>query len=200
MTLDLFSGWSLSDKIAALVATVSFLQFLALAATWGVMRGSARRQLRAYVSITPKLILNWRHDSQQRMPGVSIDLKNHGTTPAFVSHYDFSMAVLVVPQQELPFENLARQYHQRNTLFPASDVPVRMHLDHHLTNDEIVAVEAGTSRFYVWGITYYRDAFRQRRTTYFSFSCGGQDFAESLKNPPGPGWNWDNGQRHNEAT
>lgn len=189
--------WSLSDKIAAIVAIIAFLQFVALIATWGVMLLSARRQLRAYVSVTPKLVYNWRKANHI---GISFELKNHGQTPAFVSHYDFSMDVIGKMGDELPFISFTQEYKQRNTLFPQSDVPVRLFNNRHLNKGEIAAIETGASRFHIWGIAYYRDAFGRKRTTYFSFSFGGADFATSMRKPPGPGWNWENGQRHNEAT
>ena len=49
----LLSAWGLSDRIAAIAIFIGTLQFAALIATVCVMRRTAYRQLRAYISVEP---------------------------------------------------------------------------------------------------------------------------------------------------
>jgi hypothetical protein len=51
--LTWFNALASGDKIAIINALVALLQFIALVATFGVMRRSARQQLRAYVAGMP---------------------------------------------------------------------------------------------------------------------------------------------------
>src|SRR6185437_1628821 len=72
------SGLGVGDKIAVIASVVAFLQFLALIATVFVMRGTARRQLRAYIVASAGKV--------QRIDKgflLSATLKNTGQTPAF---------------------------------------------------------------------------------------------------------------------
>jgi hypothetical protein len=75
------SGWSLSDKIAAVVIIVGFLQFVALIATWLVMMRTARRQLRAYVFVSSANVSNATEGNGTLQSCVVI--KNFGQTPAY---------------------------------------------------------------------------------------------------------------------
>jgi hypothetical protein len=47
---------------------------------------------------------------------------------------------------------------------------------------------------------HYQDAFKARRTTKFSFSFGGSDFANYMRGVPGAQYNWEHHQTHNDAT
>jgi hypothetical protein len=160
------------------------------------MRETAERQLRAYISITPKDVINWTNKPNRI--GVRFDLKNHGQTPGSKIVFNFSMAVLwnpFPPNFILPPTD--GQYDQNNALFPLSDVPVGLFINRDLTEEEIRAVEDNSKRFHVWGVMHYRDAFDNPRTTRFSFSFGGVDFANAMKNVAGAKWNWEHGQGHN---
>jgi hypothetical protein len=164
----------------------------------GGAEDTAERQLRAYISIDPRDVLNWTNQPQRI--GVSFHIKNHGQTPGFEILYDFSMLILDVPlATDFLWPSVNRQYDQANTIFPSADVPVRFFFDRDITQDERKAIESGGKRFHVRGFMSYRDAFKEPRTTKFSYSFGGPDFAKGMKDPKAK-WNWEHGQTHNDAT
>lgn len=180
-------------------------------ATWRLWRSTdrlvagadetAQRQLRAYISITPVVVLNWRHkDQKYHKVGVSFNIENHGQTIGTEIAYDFSMKVLDFPLPEIYIDMAHnRQYDQNNSLFPRTNVPVRLWFDRDLTGAEIAEIESGAKRFHTWGTMHYRDAFKELRHTRFSFSFGGPDFANYIKKIKDAKWNWEYGKHHNDA-
>lgn len=160
---------------------------------------TSKRQLRAYISITPKLVLNWNSSSVPLWVG--FDIRNHGQTIGAEIVYVFGMGIFDCNQPiNFPFPPADREYNQENSLFPRDDVPVRLSFQRMLTDEEIVGIENGTKRFHTWGVMHYRDSFNEKRTTEFSFSFGGPEFAKSMANIPGALWYWENGPGHNNAT
>ncbi len=195
--------WINTERVIAIFTVIlgSATAFLFLA-TRSLVKGAnktAEYQLRAYISVTPKLVLNWKHKTNR--PGISFDIENHGQTIGFEICHSYSFDILDSPLPEgHTFREPNRQFDQNNSLFPRTSVPVRLLFERLLTAEEITAIEHGNKRFHTWGITSYRDAFQQMRTTRFSFSFGGPDFANSMKKVPGAKWNWEHGQHHNDAT
>src|SRR5260370_40088018 len=74
-----FVGWTSSDKIAVIASVVGFLQFLALMATYQIMRRNTQRQLRAYVGVVRGELINIDGDDQIE---ATVIVKNSGQTPA----------------------------------------------------------------------------------------------------------------------
>jgi len=72
-------GWNLSDKIAAIIGFVGFLQFLALASTIIVMMDNGRKQLRAYLYIEGPHSRVWPPENPDRY-SIVIDVVNSGAT------------------------------------------------------------------------------------------------------------------------
>src|SRR5207248_847691 len=141
---------------------------------------TARRQLRAYLSLTPKDVINWTNPPHRI--GVKVDLKNHGRTPGFESFYNFSMVILDAPlPADFVWPEPNMHYDQNNTVFPDEVLFVRFFLDRDLTLEEVNAIESGAKRFHTRGTMRYRDAFKELRTTKLSFSFVGPDFALSIK-------------------
>jgi hypothetical protein len=203
-----FFGYRLkvTDTLIALFTAGLFI------ATWWLYRATrtlvigaertAQDQLRAYISVTAKLVLNWRHATPQTHAlAVGFDIENHGLTIGREIRHNFSMAIFSNPLPNgFAFPEADRQFDQNNSLFPRTSVPVRLFHNQTLTNNEMISIENGATRFHTWGIMTYRDAFQQLRTTRFSFSFGGPDFAASMRNVQGAAWTWENGPGHNDAT
>jgi hypothetical protein len=183
----------------AILTFATFFLWLSIRKLAKVANKTAASQLRAYISVTPKQVLNWGHKTNNL--GISFDIVNHGQSIGSDIRHSFSMAILDAP---LPsghvFAKPERQHDQTISLFPGMIVPVRLYLDSLLTADEIEDIEKGEKRFHTWGTMSYRDAFQKMRTTRFSFSFGGPDFANSMKKVPGTTWNWEHGPHHNDAT
>jgi hypothetical protein len=183
----------------AILTFATFFMWLSIRKLAKVAYKTAASQLRAYISVTPKLVLNWGHKTNNL--GVSFDIANHGQTIGSDIRHSFSMAILDSP---LPaghvFAKPERQHDQTISLFPRMIVTVRLFLDSLLTADEIAGIEKGDKRFHTWGVMTYRDAFQKMHTTRFSFSFGGPDFVNSMKKVPGATWSWEHGPHHNDAT
>ena len=82
------NAWGLSDKIAVIASVVAFLQFLALVATVWVMLRTGRHQLRAYVlphdcGVYEGMQLNPPQPGHSNEPGIVLNFKNSGQTPAY---------------------------------------------------------------------------------------------------------------------
>jgi hypothetical protein len=162
-------------------------------------KDSSQRQLRAYISVDPKLVFNWAHKTF--VLAISFHIHNHGQTPGTEILHEFSMDILDSPlPSALSFEGLMFRYDQNTTLFPKAEVPVRLTFNRLLTSQETSDVELGKRRFHIWGVMSYRDAFDEPRTTRYSFSFGGPNFASGMKNIPGATWSWEHGPNHNDAT
>jgi hypothetical protein len=86
-------GWQLSDKIAVIASISALLQFFALVVTWSLMKDTARRQLRAYVSgglgKYSDMPVGWR---------LYVTINNYGTTPAFIG----TVSATLIAESELP--------------------------------------------------------------------------------------------------
>jgi hypothetical protein len=180
------------------IAAFTYTLFRATTKLWSANAQHSERELRAYVSIEPKIVYNF---GAINPVVIGADAKNHGRTPATEIAYDFSMGPLPNP---LPvgfiFPAPSRQLNVNNSLFPDASVPTRFQNNNLLTAPEITAIETDVQRFHIWGVAHYRDAFGDRRTTRISASFGGFDFTQTLANAaagifgqngtPTPGWFW----------
>lgn len=148
--------WNPETITAAATVALAFLTFvLAFGSVflWLVTRSlvndaakNAEQQLRAYVSITPKIVFNWRH--QTNILQVGFDIENHGQTIASEITYDFSMMILKVPLPDtFIFPKTNRKFEQNNSLFPRTITPVRFFFDRTITTNEIVDIENGSKLF-----------------------------------------------------
>jgi hypothetical protein len=93
-----------------------------------------------------------------------------------------------------------------SSLFPNATMTAWFNNERAFTDTEYDAIEAGTHRIYVWGVMYYKDAYRGARTTVFNVSVGGPNFKETMrqirsgKSNPGPGYIWVKGPKDSQAT
>jgi hypothetical protein len=177
--------WVDAERVIAVFTVIlGFATFFLWRVTGQLVRSAdrtAEAQLRAYISITPKVALNWTMASQVA-PGVSFDAENHGSTVGSETLYEYGMDVFDNPSPaNFVLPPLDQRYDQNDSFFPRMIVPVRLSLGRTLTLVEIADVELGTKRFHTWGTLHYRDAFKRKRTTMFSFSFGGPQFAAVVK-------------------
>jgi hypothetical protein len=171
------SGWSLSDKIAAFVVFVGFLQFVALIATWLAMRDTARRQLRAYVFVSRANISNATEGNGPVQSRVVI--KNFGQTPAYkvVNINGFAFDQYPPP----PTLNLTIADHEfgtagrsRSDLGPTQSEGMTETLRRPPLNAaERAALMNGGLVMYVYGEIRYLDAFGRKQRTRYRFMMGG---------------------------
>jgi hypothetical protein len=172
-----FSGWSLSDKIAAIASLVSLLQFIALFCTVYVMVRTARRQLRAYVlpesgGLWEGMMLNPQMPVHAGEPGVTLLFKNSGQTPAY-NYISWAQIIVAEPTNAhtLTAPSLQRQ-------FPAivgagGTISKALWFGRPLTQSEIADVAVGAKLIFVYGRIEYVDAFRRKRWANFRLQYGG---------------------------
>lgn len=187
-----------------LVGTLLFTGAAAVAAwrTVRAMKETAERQLRAYVSINPVLLVNFGAPYPIR---VECQTTNHGQTPAFQVNHVFQIGVLPNP---LPggfrFPVPDRVVANNSAIFPNSAIKSWFNHTVPLTGAEAAAIEVGTHNLHLWGVTSYVDAFGKSRTTTFNASLDLPTFIHSRNELRAgrndPGFNWEYRDQHNQAT
>jgi hypothetical protein len=167
-----------------LVAAFTALLFFATIALWLATRklvkgadDTGRRQLRAYLSMSPKLFSNFVAGSFVQIEFLQ---RNHGQTPAFNITHIFDIAVFPTP---LPigfvFPAPTWIVDSNHTIFPADDAKGWFNRGVPVTATEVAGVAAYTHKIHIWGVTTYRDAFQKTRETKFSASVGGANFVQA---------------------
>jgi hypothetical protein len=157
-----FSGWVLSDKIAAIASLVAFFQFLALLATVLVVFRTSRRRLRAYVSTEAGSVRLVDDPNGEQLLEGYVKLKNFGSTPAY--EYRSYAMIKVLNVNAPPFEETSVAA-GRGLLGPGAEIDVQVYW--RVSDGDLAAIRAGTKRIFVWGEAYYVDAFAKNR--YFKF-------------------------------
>jgi|GEM_PF-4547415 len=162
-------NWSLSDKIAAIASVAAFLQFVALAVTIWVMRGSAVRQLRAYVLVQGIEILDFEIGKQ---PRARVTIKNFGQTPAKNFRQWATMGFDVFPPS---LSNPIVKNDPMHTHPPAPSGIIYMpaKFNRVLQDFEVAGINKGEVALYVVGEIFYDDAFGKNRVTKYKFFANG---------------------------
>jgi hypothetical protein len=192
-----FSGWTLSEKIAGIASVAAFLQFVALLVTIGVMVLNGRRQLRAYVFIENAglyegTMLNPPMAVHQNEPGIVINFKNTGQTPAYrvISWTRIEIAE-PINEEKLVVPPLAEIY--PTNLGPGGTMPKTLWFGRALTPGEITDIATGVRAIYVYGRLEYYDAFKRKQHTVFRAKYAGAF-------PPAQGVIFIHCEKGNEAT
>jgi hypothetical protein len=204
--LKWFLDWcTRNDKAAVAISTIAvaiftFTLFVATALLWWSGVQQSKRELRAYVSVTPLSVSNF-------FGGLPVEImcliRNHGLTPAFNTITQFDIGVFPQDLEEPPHAP-TRATPGEAAIFPGAEINNNVIHLHTLTQQEINDVQAGTRRLYIWGVITYRLAFmhfRRKRTRFFA-SAGGPLFRQSMLNPGNRNFTfpWSYGHRHNHAT
>ena len=140
-------------------------------------RDTARRQLRAYISVwpgvTPHLDSDWTD--------ATIVVKNQGLTPAFA--LDHAITLLMIDYPELPLADVmgaADKMFGRKSFVLAPGTEITLPLRTVLSDDEKHETEDGThKRLCAIGEIRYADAFGKRHFTRFCFAYGGASIIAS---------------------
>jgi hypothetical protein len=172
-----FSGWNLTDRIAAVATAAAFLQFVALVVTIGVQIGTSRRQLRAYVfpdasGVYEGMMLDTQLPAHENDVGVALALKNTGQTPAF-DVLTWTKITITVPAEE---DKLVPPRLEEK--FPAyiganSVMPKFLWLGRALSAAEIADINNQVRAIYLYGRIEYRDAFNRYRYSNFRLRYNG---------------------------
>jgi hypothetical protein len=183
--LKQYSLLGTGDKIAIIATFVGFLQFVILVITWRVMRRSARRQLRAYVSAVVDFMFSF---DDNHLSSASFTMKNVGQTPAYrLTH---RTRIIIAPEplpQGFKFSKLTGPGSPPIVLFPNVPFNGTKTADRLFSTSEIASIRENTSRIYIYGEIRYRDVFGRRRWTKFSqFVSADIDTLSKLTSNYGP--------------
>lgn len=146
---------------------VTLLLFIA---TWRLARTAdmtAKRQLRAYVSLRSARIDVWNGGQQLK---ITVIIKNSGTTPAYGFHTWIDAQISgteAKPYSDMPPADLDRP---RSILGPGDEVTLTKYIE--ILTPQYYSVQRGELKVYAWGRIDYRDAFGKRR--HFIFRSANQ--------------------------
>ena len=175
-------------QFGALIATVVFAAAAAVAAgfTVRVMRNTAKRQLRAYVSARPNHLFNFDFKT---LTHITFEITNHGQTPAYRVAISALVDILPYPLSDnYQFPPLTVSGPSRPTLHNGRPSTGNALATRLFTSQEINdAVNGSQFRIYVFGILRYVDAFGICRETKFCSSVrGGSNLAIVAQLTPQP--------------
>lgn len=165
------------DTFNGIIAVCTVI--LAAIGLWqaAIARAVARRQLRAYVSVTP---LGLHRLEAGNRPQIECIVRNHGLTPAFNIRHYFSMAILpantpVPPELPPPTQNIETDH----TIFPGTS-KAWFNYEHDVRASDVASIMSGDNTLWIWGKVEYRDAFRQKHHTEFNAFVDGISYARYL--------------------
>ena len=174
-----------------------------------VTRSTARRQLRAYISVEPKTLNTFGQPNGTFKMAVTIHMKNGGNTPAYKCVHGGNIVVLT-PEKERPF---FLQSEDRQRLGEPS--PSVIHSDQVsegiidgseiFTKADFDEVAAGKRALFVFGAVEYVDTFGKSQRTEFCHKVDRDRFATghlASLNKPGQTAriDWTLAPFHNNAT
>ncbi len=160
----------------------------ATAASVDLARDTAKRQLRAYVTVNGVIRTKDPGDLDGAGFAVLVDIKNSGQTPALDSLQWARIEIKEFPlETQLPIHCLENPTkgilppEAKNLQFPT--------FTRALTIIEENAILANHTAIYVYGEVEYLDVFGERHLTQFRFRCNGQGFPLGMFKPDGEGNN-----------
>jgi hypothetical protein len=181
---DLCAQWKAADsaQIAAWLSGASFAAVLialwfAFRSNW-IARDTAKRQLRAYVSVEPKGIYERDSDGNIIVP---IAIKNAGQTPAYqVTVFSwFSLS-----DDPLSFDPSAPN-RERPPNYDPTEITIGPGETHHVytrmpfspTKPEMLAIASKETAIIHYGVVTYVDAFKAGRNTEFAHYHRGEELS-----------------------
>ena len=181
--------WKWVDDPIAVFTTMLVAVTLGLAIyTWKLWRATgalaagaedtARRQLRAYISVDYEQVRDINGNPKPNVIGLAI--KNCGQTPAHaVSHWTMSGVVdfPLRPGGVLPPPGIPDPAKVKTVLHPTMHRTVL--LPFSLSDESKEQIRSGKFAFYVWGEVNYLDAFDHPRKTRFCFFLNKEALAQN---------------------
>jgi hypothetical protein len=172
----MFSGWTLSDEIAAITSGAAGLQFIALILTVGVMIRNGRRQLRAYVNVTK--VTGW-NDGRHTF---TIEIKNYGQTPAYHMRTDCAVVLTDYPLVQELMLPANPTFTGPCIAAPGAESHIVIEVEPLFPDDELDRVLDGKKAIFIFGKITYIDAFNSHRWTLFRHMLGGDAFLKQSGN------------------
>lgn len=164
--------WSAAASVASVISVVGVLAALGLALqSNNIARVTAKRQLRAYVSVSKVYCSQYFVDLPLK---TQMTFVNTGQTPALdvaliyavAFRYDVnSIGFEIFPESDAVSRSVWGPGVTNGIEFENPD-PLDMH-------DSTLVTEGGGA-IYAWGICYYSDIFGERHQTEFRYALGGK--------------------------
>jgi hypothetical protein len=154
--------------VAAASSVISFCALLVTSLQLLTTRRNARRQMRAYVGICLHKISNV---TEGKKPLIQLTIKNFGQTPARNVRYWLNTKF-----EEYPLNNVLPEQAFRSesvVLFPDDPNTFTFELAAPLNAVDMVGIESGSRRLFIYGHIRYTDAFKRDRNTRFRLMYGG---------------------------
>lgn len=130
---------------------------------------NAKRQLRAYVCVTKGVVTQFGPD---KTPGVIIQVKNTGQTPAYDVMQWTCLDLDDFPRTK-PFIDDWNWGSHKSTLGPGEGMSAIISLDEPLTQNHVDVIREGNAAIWAFGELRYTDAFDVPHTTQFRLVYGG---------------------------
>ena len=170
---------TVKDAIDIGMIAFGALQTLALFLTFGIMRRTAIRQLRAYVAVDcAKFIRNQKNDNAPW--SIDIAIKNFGLTPARklgvkaeveIGQPKASDIIIPLPTKAVPRSSA--------DLSPQHSRTVRIECPELSCGDTgFTAAHFAGSKAYLWGRADYIDVFKKHRFVSFQMVCHFEELAD----------------------
>lgn len=161
--------WTLGDFLEHHIGAITAVIAIAAIMQWRETRRTAERQLRAYVlnstatiidgtNLDPKPFLD-----RTGQPGMMIEIKNFGQTPAFQLIHWSEMEVSPTAREAAikPPASLGKIH--PNVIGPGHTNSKSRWLERSLSVQEIAGIQNGTYGIYIYGRIEYVDAFGEPR-------------------------------------
>lgn len=130
-----------------------------------IMKDTAEKQLRAYVSVDTTKVTDAQGNEVQQ---IGLSVRNGGLTPAYKLQAWMTVAVRA-NEPTFPFEEPMQLADKGWTLLDAKEAKL-MKLDYpQFSPEELAAVRANVRALYLWGEITYNDIFGVQRRTSFSY-------------------------------
>lgn len=168
-----------AETLTAITAGATFIQALALIITIAVMVRTARRQLRAYMTIKHAGILLIPQSDDDKKDGhrsivVDITIQNSGQTPAYKTNAWFKIQLLDLPADSASLDTTPAPRDQWSSAVVGASETLSMGTKGPVTmnTENFNAVRAQKKGIFVWGVVTYRDIFKKERITNFRMMNG----------------------------
>lgn len=138
-----------------------FTFFLGAAAIWQaiITRNTAKRQLRAYISVVPESPIRLPTLDRWHIEGVKFIIKNHGDTPAYCVRHLICCAVFTTGADIESPKIIADSGGSNFVMNPNTISEIRAITKEDLTELERQNVRKGDFKIHIWGTLSFKDAF-----------------------------------------
>jgi hypothetical protein len=165
-----------------ILAIAGILQFIILLCTFWIMRGTARKQLRAYITVSKcqfKFII-------ENDPEAMILVKNSGQTPAYKLHQWIAISPGSYPLSEKLTEPWNFNEPSSEAIIGPGDTQTSTaHFKKPLSKDILPKLGTREWTAYIYGLITYEDIFGKKHKTIYRYIYGGPEVPKKARTRDG---------------